>query len=316
MRDARVECLTNRNFVRQLFLMAIALLTSVSCATAQHTNDNHHTDNSNSRGTAAEVSEIQDWAKQRLAKSPRHQEWVKVKNGNREVNSFVVYPEVKSNATAVIVIHEIFGMTDWVQSVADQLAEAGYIAIAPDLLSGMGSNGGGTSSFTERNAVGQAIRDLPPDQITGDLNAVATYVSKVTGANGKVVVGGFCWGGAQTFRYATNNPNIKAGFVFYGSTPMITAEGPDKGMVDKNALTKIKAPIYGFYAGNDARINAALPKTIEAMKELGKTYDAVTYEGAGHGFMRAGEDPANTVEANKKARDEAWARWKELLKKI
>lgn len=320
MRDARVDRLTsrvaNRDFVRQLFLIAIALLTSVSCATAQHPNDNHHTEPSNSSGTPAEVSETQDWAKQRLAKSPRHQEWVKVKNGNREVNSFIVYPEVKSNATAVIVIHEIFGMTDWVQSVADQLAEAGYIAIAPDLLSGMGPNGGGTSSFTERNAVGQTIRDLPPDQIAGDLNAVATYVSKVTGANGKVVVGGFCWGGAQTFRYATNNPNIKAGFVFYGGTPMITAEGPEKGMVDKTALAKIKAPIYGFYAGNDARINAALPKTIEAMKELGKTYDPVTYEGAGHGFMRAGEDPANTVEANKKARDEAWARWKELLKKI
>jgi carboxymethylenebutenolidase len=267
-------------------------------------------------GTPAEVSETQDWAKQRLAKSPRHQEWIKVKNGNREVNSFIVYPEVKSNATAVIVIHEIFGMTDWVQSVADQLAEAGYIAIAPDLLSGMGPNGGGTSTFTERNAIGQAIRDLPPEQITTDLNAVATYVSKVTGANGKVVVAGFCWGGGQTFRYATNNPNIKAAFVFYGGTPTSTAEGPEKGLIDKAGLGRINAPVYGFYAGNDARINAALPKTIEAMKDLGKTYDPVTYEGAGHGFMRAGEDPANTVAANKKARDEAWTRWKDLLKKV
>jgi carboxymethylenebutenolidase len=271
---------------------------------------------SNGSAAPAEVSETQEWAKQRLAKSPRHQEWVKVKNGNREVNSFVVYPEVKGKATAVIVIHEIFGLTDWVQSVTDQLAEAGYIAIAPDLLSGMGPNGGGSSSFTQRNAVGQAIRDLPPDQITADLNAVAEYISKVTGANGKVVVGGFCWGGSQTFRYATNNPNIKAAFVFYGSAPTITAEGPDKGKPDNAALAKIKAPVYGFYAGNDARINAGIPATSEAMKELGKTYDPVTYEGAGHGFMRAGEDPANTVEANKKAREEGWARWKDILKKI
>src|SRR5678810_151127 len=102
-------------------------------------------------GPSADAVESQDWAKQRLAKSPRHQEWVKVKIGNREVNSFVVYPEVKNKATAVVVIHEIFGMSDWVQSLTDQLAEAGYVAIAPDLLSGMGPNGGGTSSL-DRNA--------------------------------------------------------------------------------------------------------------------------------------------------------------------
>ncbi len=251
----------------------------------------------------------QDWAKQRVAKSPRHREWVKVKNGAREVNSFVVYPEVKNKATAVIVIHEIFGMSDWVQSLTDQLAEAGYVAIAPDLLSGMGPNGGGTSSL-DSNAVGQAIRDLPPDQITADLNAVADYVSKLPAVNGKIVVTGYCWGGGQSFRYATNNPNIKAAFVFYGSAPAAADGTPDKA-----ALAKINAPVYGFYAGNDARINATLPKTIEAMNELKKTFEPVTYEGAGHGFMRAGEAP-DTNEANKKARDDAWARWKKLLAAI
>ncbi|MFL6546724.1 MAG: dienelactone hydrolase family protein [Candidatus Udaeobacter sp.] len=247
----------------------------------------------------------QDWAKQRLAKSPRHQEWVQVKYGNRTVNSFVVYPEVKNKATAVIVIHEIFGMTDWVQSLTDQLAEAGYIAIAPDLLSGMGPNGGGTAELGDRSAVGQAISKLPPDQITADLNAVADYVTKLPAANGKVAVAGFCWGGGQSFRFATNRPGLAAAFVFYGPAPD-----------NKEALAKIKAPVYGFYAGNDARISATLPKTIDLMKEAGKRFEPATYEGAGHGFMRAGEDPANTVEANKKARDEAWVRWKELLKKI
>ena len=265
----------------------------------------------------------QEWAKQRLAKSPRHQEWVTVKNGNREVKSFVVYPEVKNKATAVVVIHEIFGMSDWVQSLTDQLAEAGYIAIAPDLLSGMGPNGGGTSSL-DRNGVGQAISKLPPDQITGDLNAVADYVSKLPGANGKVVVTGYCWGGGQSFRYATNNPKIKAAFVFYGPAPASADGTPDKA-----ALAKITAPVYGFYAGNDARINATLPKTIEAMSELKKTFEPVTYEGAGHGFMRAGEAPEPTDKtaadyeknltawkANKKARDDAWERWKKLLASI
>ena len=110
----------------------------------------------------------------------------------------------------VLMIYEIFGMSDWVQMEADELAEAGYIAIAPDLLSGMGPGGGGTSSITEPNGVGKAIRDLPPDQITADLNAVADYVSKLPAANGKVAVAGFCWGGAQSFRFATNRPSLAA----------------------------------------------------------------------------------------------------------
>ena len=284
-------------------LLMLVCLCSVS-ACAQDMNHNH-----NAAASPANDMVSQDWAKQRLAKSPRHQEWVKVKNGSREVNSFVVYPENKDKATAVIVIHEIFGMSDWVQSLTDQLAEAGYVAIAPDLLSGMGPNGGGTSSLTG-NAVGQAIQDLPPDQITADLNAVADYISKVPASNGKIVVTGYCWGGGQSFRYATNNPRIKAAFVFYGSAP-----GGADGTPDKAALAKITAPVYGFYAGNDARINATLPKTIEAMTELKKTFEPVTYEGAGHGFMRAGEAP-DANEANKKARDDAWIRWKKLLAAI
>src|ERR671926_32028 len=279
-----------RRTISVLMLLAFSSVT----ACAQHMNGNHH---SATPGSPAEAAESQDWAKQQLAKSPRHQEWVKVKNGTREVSSFVVYPEVKNKATAVVVIHEIFGMSDWVQSLTDELAEAGYIAIAPDLLSGMGPNGGGTNSL-DRNGVGQKIRDLPPDQITADLNAVADYVSKLPASNGKVVVAGYCWGGSQAFRYATNNPKIKAAFVFYGSAPASADGTPDKA-----ALAKITAPVYGFYAGNDARINATLPKTIEAMAELKKKFEPVTYEGAGHGFMRAGEAP-DANEANKKARDD------------
>jgi carboxymethylenebutenolidase len=236
----------------------------------------------------------QEWAKARVDTSPRHREWVNVKYGRRAVSSFIVYPQVKDKATAVVVIHEIFGMSDWVQLLADELAQAGYIAIAPDLLSGMGP-------FSDSNAVGKAIRDLPPDQITGDLNAVADYVSKLPAANGKVSVAGFCWGGTQAFRFATNRPTLAAAFVFYGS-------GPD-------AVDTIKAPVYGFYAGNDARIGATVPKTQEQMQAAKKTYELVTYEGAGHGFMRAGEAP-DASPANKKARDDAWTRWKNLLKAL
>ena len=168
---------------------------------------------------AAGQADAQDWAKARLEKSPRHQEFVKVKHGDREVQSFIVHPEVKDKATAVVVIHEIFGLTDWVRSVADQLAEAGYIAIAPDLLSGAAPGGGGTAELGSGDAVRKAIFALPPDQITADLNAAAEYVTKLPACNGKLVVAGYCWGGKQTFRYATNNRDIKAAFVFYGEAP-------------------------------------------------------------------------------------------------
>ena len=164
------EIITGENMKRTTSLLVLLLLCCAP-ACAQDMSSGNHSANHHNAPPAAEATEEQEWAKQRLAKSSRHQEWVKVKNGTREVNSFVVYPEVKTKATAVVVIHEIFGMSDWVQLEADELAAAGYIAIAPDLLSGMGTKGGGTSDFADNNAIGKAIRDLPPDQITSDLNA-------------------------------------------------------------------------------------------------------------------------------------------------
>lgn len=246
----------------------------------------------------------QDWAKQSLEKSPRHQEWVKVKHDGRIVQAFIVYPEVKDKAPVVIVIHEIFGLTDWARSVADELAAAGYIAVAPDLLSGLGPKGGGSSDFPGTDAT-KAVSELDPEIVTADLNAVADYAKKLPSTNGKIAVAGFCWGGGQAFRFATNRKDLSAAFVFYG-------QGPKE-------VSSISAPVYGFYAGNDARIGASIPATIEAMKAAGKKYDPVTYEGAGHGFMRAGQDPQGSEpnhEANKKARAEAWRRWVALLKSM
>lgn len=265
---------------------------------------------------SATAAFAQDWAKARIDKSPRHYEYVKVKHGSRDVNTFITFPEVKDKATAVIVIHENQGLTDWARSVTDQLAEAGYIAIAPDLLSGLAPNGGGTPDFPSRDAVAQAFRELgsaKADQVTADLKAVYDYVAKLPACNGKVVVGGFCWGGAQTFRFATNNQEIKAALVFYGSPPK-----------DED-LARISVPVYGFYGGNDARINATIPKTEELMKAAGKKYEPVVYDGAGHGFMRAGEAPLaadadekakQNFAANQKAREEAWKRVKSILAKI
>jgi carboxymethylenebutenolidase len=249
----------------------------------------------------AQMAAAQDWARAQLQKSPRHQEWVTVKRGDRSVETFVVYPESKDKRPVVLVIHEIFGMTDWVQDLADQVAAAGYIAVAPDLLSGMGPNGGRSSSFAEGKTM-EAVSHLNADQVTADLNAVADYGLKLPAANGKLFVGGFCWGGGQTFRFATNRGDLSAAFVFYGPPP------------DKDAMARIKGPVYGFYAGDDARIGATVPGTIEQMKALGKAFDPVTYDGASHGFMRAGEAP-DASPANAKARTDAWARWKALLAK-
>jgi carboxymethylenebutenolidase len=244
----------------------------------------------------------QDWAKAKLDKSPRHGEWVKVQHGDREVNCYITYPEVSGKATAVVVIHEIFGLTDWARNVTEELAAEGYIAIAPDLLS---TDKGGTEELIKSGGnVGKAIQALPAEQITADLNAAADYVAALPACNGKVVVGGFCWGGGQSFRLATNNKNIKAAFVFYG-TPLSKAED----------IARINCPVYGFYGGNDARVTTTVPKATDLMKTAGKTYEPVVYDGAGHGFMRAGEAPDANA-ANKKAHDDAWKRWEKLLNKI
>jgi len=138
--------------------------------------------------------------------------------------------------------------------------------------------------------------------VTADLNAVADYVRNLPSANGKLAVSGFCWGGGQTFRFATNRKDLSAAFVFYGPAP--------------KDVTPIAAPVYGFYAGKDARVSATIPNTIEIMKAAGKKYDPVTYDGADHGFMRAGMDPANTNAANVTAHDQAWQRWLALLKSM
>ncbi len=246
----------------------------------------------------------QDPVKERLENSPRHHEWVQIKVGERTLHAFVVFPEVKEKAAAIVVIHENKGLNDWARSAADQFAEAGLIAIAPDLLSGLGPNGGKTSDFPSADAATQALYKLPPDQVTADLNASADYVAKLPACNGKVAVGGFCWGGGQTFRFATNRESVAAAYVFYGPAPE-----------DKAAIAKIKCPVYGFYGENDNRINAGIEKAGAAMKEAGKTYEPVLYKGAGHGFMRAGEMP-NAKDDDKKARADAWVRIKDLLKKL
>lgn len=249
------------------------------------------------------AARAQDWAKAALDKSPRHREYVAIKAGSVTVNTFVVYPETSRKAPVIVMIHEIFGLSDWAKSMADELAAQGYIVLAPDLLSGTGPNGGGSDSYPGMDAITKAVSGLPPDQVLSELDAVADYGLKLPAANGKLAVAGFCWGGGKAFAFATQRKDLSAAFVFYGPPP------------DNAAMSNITAPVYGFYAGNDARIDALIPATIEQMKSTGKRYDPVTYSGAGHGFMRAGEAPDATPE-NRKARADAFARLTSLLKPL
>jgi carboxymethylenebutenolidase len=248
---------------------------------------------------ALSAEEVKDFGRDRLNNSPRHADWIDIKSGARTIKAFVVYPERKGKAPAVLVISEIFGLTDWVRSLCDELAENGVIAIAPDLLSGQ--------KFEDVDAARKAISALPKEQVKADLDAAANYAfTKIPSCNGTLAVCGFCWGGGVTFAYVNENPKLKAAYSFYG----VAADSPDQ-------VKNIACPVYGFYAENDERVNATISKAEELMKAAGKTYEPVTYIGAGHGFMRSGE-PTNPAvrEADRKARDEAWARWKKLLQEL
>jgi carboxymethylenebutenolidase len=245
------------------------------------------------------AEEIKDFGKERLNGSPRHGEWVDIKSGERTIKAFVVYPERKDKAPVVLVIHEIFGLTDWARSLCDELAENGVIAIAPDLLSGQ--------KLEDVDGARKAISTLTKEQVKADLDATSDYaLTKIPACSGSLAVCGFCWGGGWTFDYASMNPKLKAAYSFYG----IALDDPAK-------IAKIPCPVYGFYAENDERVNATIPKAEELMKAAGKKYEPMIYKGAGHGFMRSGEPNNPAVrEGDKKARDEAWTRWKALLKQL
>jgi carboxymethylenebutenolidase len=250
--------------------------------------------------TASTPLLAQDWAKAMLEKSPRHREYVALKHGDRTVQAFVVYPEVSNKAPVVVMIHEIFGLSDWAKQMADELAAQGFIVVLPDLLSGFGPNGGGSDAFPSQDATTKAVSALDPTVVAADLDAAADYGKKLPSANGKLFVAGFCWGGGKSFAFAAHRHDLSAAFVFYGTPP------PD--------VSTITAPVYGFYAGNDARVTATVPATIEAMKAAGKKYDPVTYDGAGHGFMRAGQAPDATP-ANQTAYQDGFKRLIDLIAK-
>ena len=203
-----------------------------------------------------------------------HSEYVKYLSGKDTVTAYLAYPEKPNPAPAVIVIHEIFGMSDFIKQTTEQLAKDGFVAIAPDLL----SRRGGTPAT--QDSARKLIATLNPDTVTMDLDATRAYVNKLKAVRaGQIGVIGFCWGGGQSFRYATNAPQLKAFVVCYGPSP------------NDADMPKIKAKGLGVYAENDARINAGLPDAAAAMKAAGKDYPYTVYPGVGHGFLRSRDKP-------------------------
>lgn len=234
-----------------------------------------------------------DGAQAALTGSPRHGEWIDIPMpAGPAVRAFVVYPERADDAPVVIVIHEIFGLTDWVRGVADGLAAEGYVAIAPDLLSGKGPNGGGTESFTGDD-VRRAVRELPADEVNARLDAVRAHALGLPGAGDRSATIGFCWGGSRSFGYAAHQPELGAAVVYYGTGPS-----------DAAAVTPIRAPVLGIYGGDDARVTSTVEATTALMAQHDKPFKPVVYDRAGHGFLRQqfGQDGANL-----RAAQQAWS---------
>jgi carboxymethylenebutenolidase len=225
----------------------------------------------------------------RLAVSPRHAEWAMVRVGtNDSVRVWLVYPERSTKAPVVIVVHEIFGLSTWIRAVADQFAADGFIALAPDFLTG--NTGGVHPDSLSVDSARAAIRRLDADQIQRRIDAVARWAMALPAAQPRYGVVGFCWGGSVVFNHAVHSPTLGAGVAYYGAAP------------PPESLTSVRAPILGLYGENDARVNATIAPTDSAMRALGKTYQAQVFPGAGHGFLRAqgGQSGAN-LEATRRA---------------
>lgn len=251
-------------------------------------------------GATTNIQTVSD----RLNKSPRHHEWVEVQNGDKTIYNWVSYPERSEKAPVVLIIHENRGLNDWARSLADQVAEAGYIAVAPDLLSNFSEEFDRTSDFADDDAARDALYELDPAQVQSDLKAVANYAKSIEASNGKLATAGFCWGGAKSFEFATQSDQADAIMVFYGTSPEVVEN-----------YANIQAPVYGFYGEDDERVNSTIERAKIAMTESTNTFEIEVYDGAGHAFMRLGEATDGT-QANINARTAAWEKMKTILSEL
>lgn len=279
--------------VRQFSLAMLAFL--AACSTTRSNTVAEHADHeaiSSSAGVVSQSASLPadaDNARARLSASPRHGEWVMIAAGTDSVRAWIVYPERKTRAPVVVVVHEIFGLSPWVRAVVDQLAADGFIAIAPDLLTS--KNLPNPTDSVPAELATAATRTLDPADVHRWISAVANYAMALPSAEKKYGIVGYCWGGGVSFAHAVRSPSLGAAVVYYGVSPAAAS------------LASVKAPVLGLYGSNDARVNSTIPPADTAMKALGKTYAPHVYEGAGHGFLRqqGGQNGANLT-----ATQQAW----------
>ena len=278
-------------------LLAALLTLAPAAALAQHEGHMHEAPATPAAAPATRDPKLppgEDTALDALNHTPRHGEYIDIAvPGDVTLRAWVSYPERPDKAGVVILIHEIFGLSDWIRGVADQLAAEGFIAVVPDLVTGLGPNGGGTESAASRDSVVAMVRRITRDMGARRLDAVRAWATKEPAANGRVGTVGFCWGGGWSFSVATMPGPLDAAVVYYGTSP------------DSAAVTQLHAPVLGFYGGDDARVNATIPPAERVAKAAKKSYEAVVLEGAGHGFLRqqTGRDGANL-----RATQQAWPR--------
>jgi carboxymethylenebutenolidase len=232
----------------------------------------------------------------RLAASPRHGEYtmIPVPGGGAadSVRAFVVFPERATKAPVVVVVHEIFGLSTWVRAVADQLAADGFIAVAPDLLTGYAAPDAPDSVNVA------AIRTVDASQVQRRIAAAGAYGMALPAGEARYGVVGFCWGGSTTWQHAVfagqnSVPGFSAGVVYYGGAP-VPAQ-----------VASVRAPLLGLFAENDARVNATIPPADSTLRANGRPHEIKTFAGAGHGFLRQ-QDGQNG--ANRSASQQAWPR--------
>lgn len=239
-----------------------------------------------------------DAAAARLAASPRHGEYAMIPvEGGDSVRAWVVYPERKTKAPVVVVIHEIFGLSPWIRAVADQLAADGFIAVAPDFLTGKpmpASPDQAASVPGAMDSITSMIRTLDNGQIVRRIGAAARYGTSLPAATSRWGVIGFCWGGTNAFLTAASFPTLSAAVPYYGAVQPA-----------KMDLTRTKAPVLAFYGENDARVDATIPVADSTLRIAGARFEKIVFPGAGHGFLRqqSGQNGANAA-----ATRQAWPR--------
>ncbi len=287
--------------------IAAALLLAAPAARAEDPHAGHAHEPPPASATAPAAREPglppgEESARAALDQSPRHGEFVDVAvpGSATPIRTWVVYPERREKAGVVLLIHEIYGLSDWLRAVADQCAREGFIAVAPDLISGFGPGGGGTESVASRDSVVQLVRNLTSELTRARLDAVTDWASRIPSANGRVATLGFCWGGGRSFEYAALQPRLRAAVVYYGASP------------DSALLPEVKVPVLGLYGGDDARVDATIEPAKRVLDRLHRRYEPHVYEGAGHGFLRA---QSLRDGANQKAARQAWPRTVTFLRR-